>query len=114
MFKMNANPLGASEWRCGPDLRRARAALGLGVLGARLYAVGGFDGKEFLGCAEVLSEPDGEWTTLWPSQPVAATVSLTVDGELVSYPLLDLKPLVSIGKTGCHRSLNLRQQNEFC
>lgn len=42
----------------------ARAGVGLAVVGGVVYAVGGFDGKEFLSCVECLYSPDGEWTSL--------------------------------------------------
>ncbi|CAB3249340.1 unnamed protein product [Arctia plantaginis] len=54
----------APAWRAGPALRRPRAGPGLVALPDALYAVGGFDGKEFLSCVECLYEPGGEWTTL--------------------------------------------------
>ncbi|XP_028169969.1 kelch-like protein 3 [Ostrinia furnacalis] len=74
--------MSADAWSAGPSLRRARAALGLAVLGGALYAVGGFDGKEFLACAETLREPDAEWTTLWaPSAPPAALAAPDEPGE---------------------------------
>ncbi|XP_063833829.1 influenza virus NS1A-binding protein homolog A-like [Ostrinia nubilalis] len=76
---------GADAWSAGPSLRRARAALGLAVLGGALYAVGGFDGKQFLACVETLREPDAEWTTLWapsaPPAPLAAGASPEEPGE---------------------------------
>ncbi|PZC79343.1 hypothetical protein B5X24_HaOG216492 [Helicoverpa armigera] len=65
------------NWRPGPALRKPRAALGLAVLEDVLYAVGGFDGKEFLSCVECLYEPDGEWTTLLA--PPAPRAALTPD-----------------------------------
>ncbi|XP_049879914.1 influenza virus NS1A-binding protein homolog B-like [Pectinophora gossypiella] len=59
----------AAAWRALPPLRRARAALGLLALHDVLYAVGGFDGKEFLSCVECLYSPEGEWTTLCAPPP---------------------------------------------
>lgn len=70
----------SGAWHVGPALRRARAGPGLAVLGAALYAVGGFDGKEFLACAECLTQPDGEWTALCaaerPAGPLSAPASI--------------------------------------
>lgn len=52
-----------NSWSMGPALTSCRANVGVAVVGGRLFAVGGFNGKAFLNTVEFLDGRTNEWTS---------------------------------------------------
>ena len=55
-----------SSWSMGPQISVPRANVGVVVLKNRLFAVGGFSGKEFLDSVEYLNDETAEWCSFLP------------------------------------------------
>ena len=55
-------------WSFGPVMSIPRANVGVSVVGSRLFALGGFSGKDFLDSIEFLAVDAGEWCYCVPSQ----------------------------------------------
>ena len=53
-------------WSFGPSMSVARTNVGVAVTQNRLFAVGGFSGKEFLDSLEYLTEDGCEWCSSLP------------------------------------------------
>lgn len=54
-------------WSHGPNLSVPRANVGLAVHNSRLFAIGGFNGKDFLDSVEYLAPDKDEWCCFLPS-----------------------------------------------
>ena len=54
-------------WSFGPSMSVARTNVGVAVTQNRLFAVGGFSGKEFLDSLEYLTEDGCEWCSSLPT-----------------------------------------------
>lgn len=55
-----------NNWRPGPTMTFCRGNVSVAVVGDKLWAVGGFSGKNFLNNVEFLDPIKDEWTTYLP------------------------------------------------
>ena len=60
-FLSSVEVFDGTSWRAGPDLITGRAALGLAPYNGLLYAVGGFDGDNYLSSVEVYEPSSDTW-----------------------------------------------------
>ena len=53
-----------NKWSVGPTMTFCRANVAVALVNERLWAVGGFNGKDFLRSVEFLDENSEEWTNI--------------------------------------------------
>ena len=53
-----------NKWSVGPTMTFCRANVAVALVNERLWAVGGFNGKDFLRSVEFLDEHSEEWTNI--------------------------------------------------
>ena len=63
--------LATQTWSFGPIMSIPRANVGVAVVGKRLFAIGGFSGKDFLDSIEYLAADSGEWCYCVPPPDTA-------------------------------------------
>lgn len=51
-----------NEWKMIGNMTSARSNAGIAAVGNTIYAVGGFDGNEFLNTVEVYNLESNEWS----------------------------------------------------
>lgn len=56
------------EWQLAPLMSMLRSRLGVAVLRGKLYAFGGYNGKDRLATVEVYDSVREEWSTVAPMQ----------------------------------------------
>ena len=54
----------SDTWCTVAPMGMCRDAVGVAVLGDRLFAVGGYDGQSYLSAVECYDPQTGEWTTV--------------------------------------------------
>lgn len=58
----------SNEWQLAPPMSMLRSRLGVAVLRGKLYAFGGYNGKDRLASVEVYDAAKEEWSTVSPMQ----------------------------------------------
>lgn len=90
-------------WTTIAPLSSPRDAVGVGVLGGRLFVVGGYDGSKYLNDVECYDPQTGEWTKVAPlcvGRAGACVVCLRPGGD----PSAVTRSLSSLSLTGSHMS----------
>lgn len=57
-----------NTWNMAPAMSMLRSRLGVAVLRGKLYAFGGYNGKDRLASVEVYDAVKKEWSTVCPMQ----------------------------------------------
>ena len=53
------------QWTCIATISSPRDAVGVCVLGEKVFAVGGYDGQQYLQDVECYDPANNEWTKVW-------------------------------------------------
>ncbi|KAK7028241.1 hypothetical protein SK128_004373 [Halocaridina rubra] len=66
----------------GPHMTTCRANVGVAVVKNKLYAAGGFSGKNFLNSVEYLDPDTDEWTNFTPKPELVKNIKSSVNSDL--------------------------------
>lgn len=72
-------------WTTVSSLSVPRDAVGVCLLGDRLYAVGGYDGQSYLNTVESYDAQNNEWTEVIPKSSCRYIARFKYDIDIVSY-----------------------------
>lgn len=73
----------ACEWQLAPPMSMLRSRLGVAVLRGKLYAFGGYNGKDRLASVELYDAVREEWSTVSPMQCKRSALGATSLGDLI-------------------------------
>ncbi|KAF2883825.1 hypothetical protein ILUMI_22356 [Ignelater luminosus] len=73
----------SNEWQLAPPMSMLRSRLGVAVLRGKLYAFGGYNGKDRLASVEVYDAAKEEWSTVSPMQCKRSALGATSLGDLI-------------------------------
>ncbi|XP_019870847.1 kelch-like protein 18 [Aethina tumida] len=72
-----------NKWNIAPPMSMMRSRLGVAVLDSKLYAFGGYNGKDRLASVEVYDAIKKEWSMVSPMQCKRSALGATAHGDII-------------------------------